>query len=764
MLVMSAALFVWSVPAQAVTRSVSVVPKIGVFATSSKIPITGRATGLSRGTPVRIVKISGAGSGVTGVVGYRGYFRVTLTGSSTAGVTYYRAVVGGVSSARFSIRVAVPAISIASKPAVLQTDSSGAITGSTIAVPVGTTVTLARVTGTGPTATAKVRFNGTFVVAVPARADAGDTQYRLVAGRARSAAFMISVLEPFGAPGTGETQVVTPAKITSSPAPGTAGTLTFAAGIAAPSVGDAIAAGVGPTTPNGLLVRVTGVEVVNGSVRATTVPARLDEVLPSGRAAPTITVNRLSAASSTPLRSTSPTTAGYTARTADRSVACTGSSSFVLKATTEVSATLNPVLEWGITSPDKVGLVANASASAHAEASASLAGSCTLNEIELLDRKLTPVTVMAGPVPVVFVPELEVSLDGSIEASSQTGASVDAGIAAKAGLMYENGVTSPVADITPTFDHTIIPPSANATATATLHTTISVLVYGAAGPEVALNSGLQLGADTTKTPSWWLDAPVSAHALLDVPVLGISTPSIELYSRAFRLAEAETPVDQTAPWSGTLHRKWRLQYTNSNNEGNGFYSPTSVRISRDDSVIVDGTKRPYFESGFETLTDGRVTLDYLRVMEGPSGDCTNVLTDVAQVKDIAQDRILAISFDAKNGYEVSVGGFWSEPVTQTATYCGEVRDPSIVGEAHDPGWRACKTTLPPNWDGMTLVGHVTCSVDPGYGSEGRVVGTDTVESTWRLTRHPDADHDGYPDTSDVCPDSPAPPDSLDGCP
>jgi hypothetical protein len=64
-------------------------------------------------------------------------------------------------------------------------------------------------------------------------------------------------------------------------------------------------------------------------------------------------------------------------------------------------------------------------------------------------------------------------------------------------------------------------------------------VYGAVGPKVTLRSGLALAVDPAGEPWWWLDGAVSADAVLDLPVLDVSSESLELYANTFRLAEAE---------------------------------------------------------------------------------------------------------------------------------------------------------------------------------------------------------------------------------
>jgi hypothetical protein len=328
-------------------------------------------------------------------------------------------------------------------------------------------------------------------------------------------------------PGTGITHVVTPGQLLGAPAPGQGGQVRLAAGGATPAVGDALNAGIGPTTPYGMLVRVTGVSyAAGGAVVANTVPARLDEVLPDGRLAPTIPISA----------QTPQPRLGRAATVVDAD--CEGSAGLQIHGEAEIDGTVEPVLEWGILKPKRAGLIASASASASAGADASAAGSCSVDDIELLDRTLAPVTFAIGPLLVVLVPTVEVSLSGSIEASAEMGAGVSAGITARAGLIREDGDFTKIAEVEPSLSHSITPPTAAGSANGSVTAELSVLVYGAVGPEVTLESGLHLGVDTTKEPWWWLDGTIGASASIDLPILDLSSGSLELYSRTFRLAEA----------------------------------------------------------------------------------------------------------------------------------------------------------------------------------------------------------------------------------
>ena len=110
----------------------------------------------------------------------------------------------------------------------------------------------------------------------------------------------------------------------------------------------------------------------------------------------------------------------------------------------------------------------------------------------LASQTFTPITVMVGPVPVVFVPKLDliVGVDGSVTVGIST--SVSHEISTRAGVSYTNtNGWRPIAEITNEF--TFTPP------TATLEATIkgyfgarfNLYLYGVAGPYVKITPFLE---------------------------------------------------------------------------------------------------------------------------------------------------------------------------------------------------------------------------------------------------------------------------------
>jgi hypothetical protein len=80
---------------------------------------------------------------------------------------------------------------------------------------------------------------------------------------------------------------------------------------------------------------------------------------------------------------------------------------------------------------------------------------------------------------------------------------------------------------------------------------ISLALYGAGGPTFDATTGLDLAADTTKSPWWQLTAPPSVSAKLSVPRLGLSSPDMRLYEHTFALQNAGGPFGSSPASSGS---------------------------------------------------------------------------------------------------------------------------------------------------------------------------------------------------------------------
>jgi hypothetical protein len=82
------------------------------------------------------------------------------------------------------------------------------------------------------------------------------------------------------------------------------------------------------------------------------------------------------------------------------------------------------------------------------------------------------------------------------------------------------------------------------TASVSLHIepALQLLLYGVAGPQLSLTTGLDFNANTATTPWWTLTAPLEVDASLTAPDLGLSSGNLVLYQKnpPFLIAQATT--------------------------------------------------------------------------------------------------------------------------------------------------------------------------------------------------------------------------------
>jgi alpha-tubulin suppressor-like RCC1 family protein len=116
-----------------------------------------------------------------------------------------------------------------------------------------------------------------------------------------------------------------------------------------------------------------------------------------------------------------------------------------------------------------------------------------IDEWWILSRHVfAPITVLVGPVPVVIVPILTVSVgvDGSVRAGITTGVTQEANL--RAGLIYENGQWSPVSELTNQFTYQAPDAYFEITVKGYTAADLDVMIYGVAGPFARAEAYLKL--------------------------------------------------------------------------------------------------------------------------------------------------------------------------------------------------------------------------------------------------------------------------------
>jgi hypothetical protein len=345
-----------------------------------------------------------------------------------------------------------------------------------------------------------------------------------------------------GSPTQPKTIVLAPGSITAAPAPGLPGTLRLA-GVNGLDVGDIVAVGIGPNTPDGFLGRVVSIAQEGGELVVQTVPAELTEALPEGEFDQEIAAEEFDTANPEGVVPTAAprngaTTSGPVTQKVDLALKCNAGASVQVSG----NVAINPKIEisggWGLLHGLHAKFIGSISASSELAASAEAAASCSVGPQSLFKKTMSPIEFSVGPIPVVVVPVLSATLsaNGKVEASVET--EVHGSITAKAGIEYSGGSAHPVAGFEKDFGWTPPEPSGKAHLEATVSPTVDLLIYGVGGPSATFNAGLAVDADTNAEPAWTLTAPISLTAKLAIPVLGISTGDLTVYQHSFLLAQA----------------------------------------------------------------------------------------------------------------------------------------------------------------------------------------------------------------------------------
>lgn len=134
-------------------------------------------------------------------------------------------------------------------------------------------------------------------------------------------------------------------------------------------------------------------------------------------------------------------------------------------------------------------------------------------EAILSEMYFSPITFMIGPVPIVFVPKLDlvVGVDGSVKVGISTEVSHEFSMRAGVQYRYSSG-WSPISEISSTF--TFTPPhlTFEMTLKGYFGARFNLYLYGVAGPFVKITPYLEIKVEPFETP-WW-----TLYGGIDVPV------------------------------------------------------------------------------------------------------------------------------------------------------------------------------------------------------------------------------------------------------
>ncbi len=216
--------------------------------------------------------------------------------------------------------------------------------------------------------------------------------------------------------------------------------------------------------------------------------------------------------------------------------------------TADGSIRLEPSFDFSLMVEDweleELSFTTSAEETAEIEVSSEIDLANVKKEKEIARHTFSPTTVMVGPVPVVIVPVLTVSVgvDGSVHVGISTKVTQEALL--KAGLQYADDAWSPVADFSNEFHYSPPTLSAGLDLKGYAGAQLSLLLYGTTGPYAELNAYLTLEADLADDP-WWelyggLEMPVGVEVeVMSHLVAGYETTVID-YKLPLAQAQSNT--------------------------------------------------------------------------------------------------------------------------------------------------------------------------------------------------------------------------------
>jgi hypothetical protein len=204
-------------------------------------------------------------------------------------------------------------------------------------------------------------------------------------------------------------------------------------------------------------------------------------------------------------------------------------------------------------------------------------------EIELAQYNFAPITVFVGPVPLVFIPQVIITLNAKGQMSVKSTISASAKFDAFGCLEYNDGFNN-CSSFGQDFTAGIGGASAAMKARATLNAKGNIMLYGIVGPYVRAGAYLEIDAVVPRNPVWSLSAGAVAGLGLHVD-LGIKTLNydIEFFNKSFgTIATAENTapeVTNISPKADLLQNTIQAVCLSSNDLEDGANKIASATVT-----------------------------------------------------------------------------------------------------------------------------------------------------------------------------------------
>jgi len=204
----------------------------------------------------------------------------------------------------------------------------------------------------------------------------------------------------------------------------------------------------------------------------------------------------------------------------------------------------------------------------------------------LANIPMGPLFLTIGTFPVTVYPVLTVvvGIDGSVSASVSTG--VTQTLSQTAGLSYANGNWSPIQRFSNQFQYDPLTSSSALSFKAYIGAKLKILLYGAVGPDIALNTYLKLEAPLPQ-PSLWklyggLEVPVGISIDIFSHVIASYSAVVINYQRLLAQADVPTPSFTDQFDNPPLNAGWTWVDPLGDSSYSLTANPGSLRLSTPD--------------------------------------------------------------------------------------------------------------------------------------------------------------------------------------
>lgn len=238
-------------------------------------------------------------------------------------------------------------------------------------------------------------------------------------------------------------------------------------------------------------------------------------------------------------------------------------------------------------------------------------------DFDLYEHTFYPITIWAGPVPLVFMPKIKVVLNVSATGEAGVTTSITQTATISAGVKLQNGQWSTSCDRDLAFDFQ--PPQLTNSLSVSVGAgpDLSLMLYGMAGPYTNTRGSLVLTANLASTPWWTLAGNLKIDGGVMFEALGVHADyNINLLDYSHIISEASqnqcdtplfNPAGGTYPNAQTVTISCAtpgatIRYTNNGSEPNSSSPVYSgpITVSQNKTLKAKATKSGWTDSSVAT--------------------------------------------------------------------------------------------------------------------------------------------------------------------